>query len=118
MKYINSIAIFLVALLITVGFSQPSLAQNRQIDNPDIQVGVNGLACPFCAYGIEKKLRKIEVIENLFVNIKNGTIDLKIKKGTTLSEENIRQVVDEAGFEVRSIEYVNEAVKPKTNSDA
>jgi mercuric ion binding protein len=112
-------ATLLVTFLLSLGIQQQATAQKQQgIENPDIRIGVDGLACPFCAYGIEKKLKKIDVIEKLYTNIENGTIDLTLKEETTLSEKAIKKAISDAGFEVRSIEYVNEAVKPGTASQS
>ena len=33
---------------------------------------VDGLACPYCAYGIERKLKKIEGVEQIDVDLDNG----------------------------------------------
>lgn len=103
----------LAVLLLMFGLNNQAVAQQQEIKNPDIRVGVDGLACPFCAYGIEKKLKKIESVDELYVNIKDGTVDLKLKKETMLSEEIIKKAVANAGFEVRSIEYLNKSARPE-----
>ena len=33
---------------------------SEDVKNPDVIVYVDGLACPFCAYGIEKKLNDLD----------------------------------------------------------
>lgn len=38
------------------------------------QLQVDGLACPFCAYGIEKKLSRLEGIEQVTTNVANGAL--------------------------------------------
>ena len=35
---------------------------------------VDGLACPFCAYGIEKQLSRIEGVKQIEVDIRTGTV--------------------------------------------
>ena len=45
----------------------PAEAQQREADGYEIRVA--GLACPFCAYGIEKHLRKIEGVEQIEVDV-------------------------------------------------
>lgn len=101
-----------LGLLFALSAPQQAFAQ-KKIDNPDITVGVDGMVCPFCAYGVTKKLERIEEVEAVYVSIGNGTADLKLKDGLTLSETKIKKVIDEAGYEVRSIEYHNKAAKPK-----
>lgn len=118
MKRIYSTVTICTLLVLFTGFLPDVLAQENKIDNPDIRIEVNGLACPFCAYGIEKRLLKIESIEQLSVNLKEGTIDLKLKKKAVLSEEKIKKAVVEAGFEVQRVTYLNKKTKPKIDSDA
>ena len=38
------------------------------------QLRVDGLACPFCAYGIEKKLGALEGVQSVETNIKDGVV--------------------------------------------
>ena len=54
MKYITSIFIIFGALLF-----QPNLIM-AQSDMDQFEVKVEGLGCPFCAYGLEKKFNELE----------------------------------------------------------
>lgn len=65
-------------------------------------LGVDGLACPFCAYGIEKRLNKVDGITGVEVDIGKSTVRVTLQEGKTLSEVQARQAVDEAGFTLRS----------------
>ena len=64
---------------------------------------VEGLACPFCAYGIEKKLSTIEGVKDIEVNIKQGEVIVTLVEGATLSEALAREKVEDAGFSLRSM---------------
>ncbi len=66
------------------------------------QLGVDGLACPYCAYGIEKQLSYIDGVENIEVNIKRGQVIVTMVEGAVLSEERARQATADAGFTLRS----------------
>ena len=66
------------------------------------QLGVDGLACPYCAYGIEKQLSYIDGVENIEVNIKKGQVIVTMVEGAVLSEERARQATADAGFTLRS----------------
>lgn len=118
MKRLSVAVTIWTLLLLFTGFLPDVLAQENKIDNPDIRIEVNGLACPFCAHGIEKRLLRIESIDQLSINLKEGTIDLKLKKKAVLSEEKINKAVVEAGFKVQRVAYLNKNSKPKTDSDA
>jgi mercuric ion binding protein len=67
---------------------------------------VDGLACPFCAFGIEKKLSEIEGVNQLDTDIKTGVILLTMKDGVLLDETAAKQAVDKAGFTLRGFEQV------------
>lgn len=95
MKRLTIIAGLFVALLVAGGLSQPAQAQEK-VENPDIVVGVNGLSCPFCAYGVERKLTELDAVDQILVGIKKGIVQLTVKEGATLSEKQIRQAIDVA----------------------
>ena len=66
-------------------------------------LAVDGLACPFCAYGIEKRLSAIEGVESVETDVKSGQVVVSLAEGKTLSEEVARQAVEDAGFTLRSL---------------
>lgn len=65
---------------------------------------VDGLSCPFCAYGLEKKLKSLRSVESLDVKINTGVIHLKLKKNASVQESELRKKVNEAGFTLREIQ--------------
>ena len=67
----------------------------------EYRMRVDGLACPFCAYGIEKKLSSIDGVEDTHVNIKTGEVIVTMVEGVPLHEDNARKKVKEAGFTLR-----------------
>ncbi len=102
----------LLALLATMALAPQARAQDdKRIEEPDVIIEVDGLACPFCAYGVEKRLKKIDGVAELSVLLKEGTVQLKLKEGATVSEERLQKAVADAGFEARSIVFVNEKAK-------
>lgn len=69
---------------------------------------VAGLACPFCAYGIEKKLNGIDGVEDVEIHIGESKTIVILREGATLSEEQARQAIKEAGFTLGSFNLVQE----------
>ena len=59
---------------------------------------VNGLACPFCAYGIEKKLKRAKGLKSLKININKGTIVVTMASGAVMSRAQAQRIVKDAGF--------------------
>jgi periplasmic mercuric ion binding protein len=94
----------LIALVFTMAAAPQTRAQDR-IETPDVVVAVDGLACPFCAYGLEKKLKKLDGVEALVVDMDAGKVRMKLKEGATLSEARIREAVSDAGFTVAEISF-------------
>lgn len=62
---------------------------------------VDGLACPFCSYGIEKQLKAIAGVNSIKISIKNGTVTVTMKAGTRLTRARAGQAVRDAGFTMR-----------------
>lgn len=65
---------------------------------------VDGLACPFCAYGVEKKLSRVEGVETLTLDIDAGHVTVTMAPGRALDEAVARQAISEAGFTLRGFE--------------
>lgn len=67
------------------------------------EMRVDGLACPYCAYGIEKKLSAIDGVQNLDVDLENGLVSVDVSDGVVLSEADMKQLFNDAGFTYRSM---------------
>ncbi len=93
----------LVALL--AGLAATPRAVQAQAGGPErITVTVTGLSCPFCAYGLEKRLRKLEGLDSLSIDFKSGGVILIVRDGSQASDARIRQLVKDGGFEATRIE--------------
>jgi len=68
------------------------------------RIHVDGLACPFCAYGIEKKLSAVEGVARVETDIASGTVAVTMSGEATLDEATARRAVKEAGFSLRGFE--------------
>ncbi len=62
------------------------------------EVFVDGIACPFCAYGIEKQLDKLGGIREMRTDVASGVIRLTVDGSVTLNEKDVRKAVENAGF--------------------
>ncbi len=49
---------------------------------PVYKVYVDGLSCPFCAYGIEKKFSKVKGVEKIDIDLKTGTTIVTMASGS------------------------------------
>jgi len=64
---------------------------------------VDGLACPFCAYGIEKKFTKTEGVKSVDIDLKNGLVIVKTKEGKIFTENELRKIINDTGFTMKSV---------------
>ena len=79
-------------------FSTPSTAAETHY-----QLQVDGLACPFCEYNIEKKVGKLDGVLKVKANLKEGVVNVLVADGKTLPEKKVKQEITDAGFTLKSI---------------
>jgi len=72
--------------------------------SPAYRLRVDGLACPFCAYGIEKKLNAVKGVQRIDVDIGAGSVIVTMAEGAALDEAAAKQAVKAAGFTLRGFE--------------
>ena len=107
----RNILFILTAVALMAGVSLPAQAGVKSLT-----VKVDGLACSFCAYGLEKKLKKVEGIEKLNIDINTGEVALNVTAGTRLTAASgtdekapiglvaqVQKAVEEEGFTPRAI---------------
>ena len=102
MKLIIKISVIILAL----GFSA-SLAQSDEV-----KIRVDGLSCPFCAYGLEKKLNDLDGVESINIDFEQGLVVMQVTDSENISEEEIRTKIEEAGFTPREIVFPGKNEKP------
>ncbi len=101
--------IFTLMFMVTIIAGQGSSLHAQSATSSDsprqIIVRVDGASCPFCAFGLEKRLGKIKGVSDVKLEMKEGKVIVTLEKGRTVSEEVLRQAVGEAGFTPRDITY-------------
>ena len=88
-------------LVVSLGLSLTSLIS---FATPSYKVTVNGMVCSFCAQGIEKKMKALSETKEVYVGLKNHLVVVEVKEGLTLSQDVIKKIIKDAGYEVKSIE--------------
>ena len=68
------------------------------------------MVCAFCAQGIEKKARALPETEDVYVNLKEKVVAIQVKEGQTLSADTVKVLVKDAGYDVTTIETVDEPI--------
>lgn len=86
------IAIFLLFFLPQFAFAETAV------------VTVKGMVCSFCAQGIKKTFGKLDSVENTTVDLELKLVTLKLKSGKNLTDDEIKILIHDAGYEVLSVE--------------
>ena len=76
------------------------------------QLRVDGLACPFCAYGIEKQLNRTEGVKDIAVDINAGTVTVTMAEGASMTKAQADQIVKDAGFTLRGFGKIESKTEP------
>ena len=87
-----------VLMIALIFWSASALADGTQY-----RMRVDGLACPYCAYGIEKNLKKIDGLDKNDVDLNNGLVTVNVAEGVTLTESQMAKLFTDAGFTFRSL---------------
>ncbi len=88
----------ILALLLAATAATPETVEKQ------FRLRVDGLACPFCAYGIEKSLGKVAGVTRVEIDIRTGSILVTASKISGLTERAAREAVEAAGFTLRGFE--------------
>ena len=90
-----------LSLTVPVASAQGALAADD--GGRVIEVTILGMVCPFCSYGVQQKLKRLDGIAELDVDLENGLAILRLDDERDLSNEILLQTVKDAGFEVAKI---------------
>jgi len=100
--------LFILFLLVEVGIS---FGQSKEV-----KIRVDGLSCPFCAYGLEKKLNDIKGAENINIDFENRLVTMNIAGEKNINKKEIKDKVKEAGFtpiKVEILDFPKSSENPK-----
>lgn len=67
-------------------------------------VAVNGMACPFCAYGLRKELLNLPAVKDVQVDLNKSQATVAVKQDSEVTEAEIAQAVKKAGFTPGSVQ--------------
>jgi len=90
--------ILMTAMVLSLAWSAAAFA-----DGTRYELRVDGLACPFCAYGIEKKLNAIDGVDEVDIDLNSGLVTVDVTEGTSLNDLQMTELFNDAGFTYRSM---------------
>ena len=86
-------------LVITLLWSGAALAAGKLYE-----LRVDGMACAFCAYGIEKKFKKMDGVENVEIDLQKGLVQVKTRADKTFTEDELKTLIHDSGFTLKGLE--------------
>lgn len=94
--------LILGALIVAFGLLGPAIPKSAA-EIEGLQLRVDGLSCPFCALGLDKRLKQRAGLEGIQVHLKQGVTEASLPHGQGLDVGKVQRAVREAGFTLRSI---------------
>ncbi len=91
----------LAALFVVSLFTMSARAEFVSAD-----IGVNGLTCSMCSKGTEATLKQLPFIDSISIDLNDLVAHVIFKKDAKVSIDQMREMIEEAGFSVRSIDAV------------
>ncbi len=88
--------------------SLPALADARY------ELQVDGLACPFCSYGMEKELMRLDSVASAETDLGRGAVLVVTEEGQALDEETARDATKRAGFTLKGFQPLSANDKTET----
>ncbi len=71
---------------------------NAQNGMDQFMVQVDGLGCPFCAYGLEKRFKEFKGIKEVKIDIETGDFSFSYPSEKALSIVDVQKQVEKAGY--------------------
>ena len=90
-----------ILIVMAVAVAAPARA-SAQID--EVRIVVNGLTCNLCAAGLERSLRKLDVVSKVRVTLDDETALVTLKPGARFDADRFRAAVTDAGQDTRHVE--------------
>lgn len=97
---INRMLLIYITALLFLVIINISLASARILS---VKISVDGLACPFCAYGVEKKLKRVKGVGSMDIRMQEGTVTLTAEQGQSINFADVPGAIKDSGFSIRQM---------------
>ena len=87
--------------------AQEVLAPSDVLAGASVRLKVNGMVCPFCAYGLEKRRGEIASVDAVLIRISDGLVQIRTKEDQELTDEVLEDAVKKSGFTLTEIERLD-----------
>lgn len=66
----------------------------------ETKVHIKGMTCPSCAASVERELKALPQVAKIAISLKQNTATIAVKDGQNLSQEQIKNAIEKAGYSV------------------
>lgn len=84
-----------------------AFAADRQV----VDIAVEGMTCPFCAYGLEQNLGKASEVDHASASLKDQNVHVVLKPGAQPDVSRYKQLIHDAGFTPGEAHVMQEEVE-------
>lgn len=95
-----------LSLLLLLTLIAPLALAQTPTAEPAYELGVDGMSCPLCVYGLEKQLHKLDGVDTVATDLEHGRIVIGMHEGKALEQPQVQQAVRDAGFTLRDFAAV------------
>ena len=92
-----------ILLILLLTLHSIAIAQTQKIE-------VMGMVCAFCAQGIEKSLKSLDQVNDVYVNLDNYFVIVDSNSNNGVQDEILTKIIVDAGYDVKSIQVINDSV--------
>ena len=96
-----------LVLFLSIVFKLNQINSQENENNEILYISINGLVCDFCARSIEKSFKKKSAVKNININLEEMLVTILLKKGETINNQIINQIIIDSGYDVKEIRREN-----------
>ena len=96
-----------LVLFLSIVFKLNQINSQENENNEILYISINGLVCDFCARSIEKLFKKKSAVKNININLEEMLVTIFLKKGETINNQIINQIITDSGYELKEIRREN-----------
>lgn len=97
--------VFIALLMNNLSFANEA-SEISKVNSSYFEIRADGLACPYCAYGIEKKFMAIEGVKEIDVDLKKGLVKVNGTASLKFEEKQLKTLFTDSGFTFRSMKKI------------
>ena len=103
-RYTQILSLIIIILNFCISNSVNAQVNDEQ-ERIYVKLEIKGMACPYCAFGMEKELRKVAGADNIEIELKKGLAYISTSISQKPTKESLEKIITDAGFTVGIIEF-------------